>query len=555
MGKNNLRRWRMTGLALLLAASSSFAQTASKYLILFKDKANTPYSAERPLEFLSKRSVERRLKQNINVSERDLPPNPAYVQAVRDKGAKVWYKTRWANGVLVECTAEQLKAIQTLDFVRGYDGNIALNAISSTKITVTPGGSQSIGSLQALPAPAADPLNYGYSQTQIGQMRVDSMHARGFRGEGMWVAVIDNGFLSVNSQAAFKHLFDDNRILGTYDFVANNANVYDQGTHGNNVLSCMAAYLPGQLIGTAYKASYLLLHSEDNSGEKRQEEAFWLAAAEYADSVGVDVINSSLGYTTFDNGAGDYTYQDLNGDKALSTRAADWAAQSGILVVVAAGNEGNDAWKYLTVPADADSVIAVAAVDAQFLRAGFSSVGPSSDGRTKPDLAAMGSGTVINNALNGQVSAGGGTSFASPLLAGMATSFWQAYPYLTNMEVISLLKRSATQANNPDNLLGYGVPNFLKAADVARSYRQGSIRIIPNPTRGSQNPFVEIPFNEQNKSYQVNLLDAQGRIFWEGQVSGRHAELPVGSLPLPAGLYVLQFQREGESHSARWMKW
>ncbi|MBO9639535.1 MAG: S8 family serine peptidase [Siphonobacter aquaeclarae] len=553
MGKNNLR-WRNTGLALLLTASSAFAQTASKYLILFKDKANTPYSVDRPLEFLSKRSVERRLKQNISLAERDLPPNPAYIQAVREKGAKVWYKTRWANGVLVECTPEQLQAIQTLDFVKGYDGNIALNAVSATKTAAKP-GTNSIDVPLPVSSNLANPLNYGFSQTQIGQMRVDSMHARGYRGEGMWVAVIDNGFISVNSQAAFKHLFDENRILGTYDFVANNTNVYDQGTHGNSVLSCMAAYLPGQLIGTAYKASYLLLHSEDNSGEKRQEEAFWLAAAEYADSVGVDVINSSLGYTTFDNGVGDYTYQDLNGDKALSTRAADWAAQAGILVVVAAGNEGNDAWKYLTVPADADSVIAVGAVDAQLLRAGFSSVGPSADGRIKPDLSAMGYGTVITNPANGQVSGGAGTSFASPLLAGMATSFWQAYPYLTNMEVIALLKRSATQAGNPDALLGYGVPNFLKAAEATRSYRQGSIRIIPNPTRGGQNPSVEIPFNEQNRSYQVNLLDTQGRIFWEGQVTGRHAELPVGSLPLPAGLYVLQFQRDGESHSARWMKW
>ncbi|PMD98628.1 peptidase S8 [Siphonobacter sp. BAB-5405] len=554
------------GLSALLACAffSVQAQTTAKYLVVFKDKTNSPYDVNRPQEFLSKRSIERRFKQNLVVSERDLPPNPTYIQAVREKGAKVWYKTRWANGVLVECTPQQLEEIKTLPFVAGNDGNVPLSAVP---VTTTPGirsGSKAwSGDLQPLEASPATStpknpkaLDYGYSQTQIGQMRVDSMHARGFHGEGMWVGVIDNGFLSVNTQAAFKHLFDENRILGTYDFVANNANVYDQGTHGNSVLSLMAAYLPGQLIGTAYKASYLLLHTEDNSGEKRQEEAFWLAAAEYADSVGVDVINSSLGYSTFDNPATSYTYQDLNGQKALSTRAAKWAAETGILVVVAAGNEGSDAWRYITVPADADSIITVGAVDSRMARANFSSIGPTADGRMKPDLSAMGSGNVVINALNGQLASGGGTSYASPLLAGMATSFWQAYPYLTNMEVISLLKQSAHKNEEPDNFLGYGVPNYLRAEQAIQAFRKKEgVRIVPNPTSGSRNPIAELPFNEQNRTYAVTLLDTQGRIFWEGQVSGRRAELAIGSLPMPSGMYMLRFSRDAENYTARWLKW
>ncbi|MDR6196483.1 S8 family serine peptidase [Siphonobacter sp. SORGH_AS_0500] len=561
MVKNSFRRFRASLTAFVLLAGaclSAEAQTTAKYLILFKDKTNSPYDVNRPQEFLSKRSIERRFRQNIVVSQQDLPPNPAYIQAVREKGAKVWYKSRWANGVLVECTPQQLDDIKTLTFVTGNDGNVPLSAVPVG--TSSKSGSKAFHEIKPLDlpplSPKAEPLNYGYSQTQIGQMRVDSMHARGFHGEGMQVAVIDNGFLSVNTQAAFKHLFDENRIIGTYDFVANNTNVYDQGTHGNNVLSLMAAYLPGQLIGTAYKASYLLLHTEDNSGEKRQEEAFWLAAAEYADSVGVDVINSSLGYSTFDNAATNYTYEDLNGKKALSSRAAKWAAQRGILVVVAAGNEGNDAWRYITVPADADSIISVGAVDSHMARASFSSVGPTSDGRIKPDLSALGAGNVINNALNGQLASGSGTSFASPLLAGMATSFWQAYPYLTNMEVISMLKRSASQNENPDSFLGFGVPNYLKAAQAVQTYRQGpGVRILPNPSTGSNNPIVELPFNEQNNTYVVTLLDAAGRIFWEGQASGRRAELAIGSLPVPSGLYLLRFTRESENYTARWMKW
>ncbi|MFT4030979.1 MAG: S8 family serine peptidase [Siphonobacter sp.] len=557
MGKNKLTlllKFVFT-LVLISCLYPVSAQTTSKYLILFKDKANSPYSVSRPLEFLSQRSVDRRSKQNITLTERDLPPNPEYIEAVRDKGATLWYKTRWSNGILVECTPDQLADIETLSFVKGHEANISLSVVPGTSTIKSSG--KAVGHTPIETVPAYQPketLNYGYSQTQIGQMRVDSMHAHGYHGEGMWVAVIDNGFLGVNTQAAFKHLFDENRILGTYDFARNKINVYDQGTHGNSVLSCMAAYLPGQLIGTAFKASYLLLHSEENSSEKRQEEAFWLAAAEYADSVGVDVINSSLGYTTFDNSATNYTYNDLTGKVALSSRAATWAAQAGILVVVAAGNEGSDSWKYLSVPADADSVISVGAVDSKFIKAGFSSFGPTADGRMKPDLAALGSGAVLIDAQTGNISAGSGTSFASPLLAGMATCFWQAYPDLTNMDVITMLKRSGTQASNPDNLQGYGVPNYLKAVQAVETLRSGTIRLIPNPTKTSQNPYVEIPFGAPTRVYSVTLLDTRGRIFWEGQISGNRAEIPVGNLPIPTGTYILQFKRDTESYSAHWLK-
>lgn len=540
-------------LLLMVFSGMLSAQTTSKYLVVFRDKASSPYAVSRPEAFLSNRSVERRLRQNISVTERDLPPNPAYVQAVAAKGARIWYKSRWANGVLVECTPQQLAAIETLPFVQGHDGNVPLATVPKGDILPLKSGSKSLkGGPGAAPARTQAP-DYGYALNQVHMLQADTLHARGFRGEGMQIAVIDNGFVGVDKWEAFKLMRDENRVLGTYDFVQNNANVYDQGGHGTSVLSCMAAFLPGQMIGTAYKAAFLLLHTEDNTGEKRQEEAFWLAAAEYADSAGVDVINSSLGYTTFDNPATNYTYNDLNGDRGLSTRAADWAAQAGILVVIAAGNEGSDAWKYISVPADADSALSVGAVDTQGNYADFSSVGPRPDGRIKPDVAAQGSPAAVVSASNGQVTAGSGTSFATPILAGFATGVWQAFPYLTAQEVINLLKKSGSRAADPNNQVGYGVPTFGRVAGQMKLWQQQDFRLIPNPGGPGQNPIAELPFNTDNRSYQVQVLNLQGRVLWEGSISGRRAELPLAGLP--QGLYVVQAGAQGSTHATRWLKW
>jgi hypothetical protein len=531
-----------------------------KYLITFRDKAASPYAVSKPQEFLSRRSIDRRIRQNIAVTERDLPPNPAYVSAVRQAGATIWYPTRWANGVVAECTPEQLTAIRALPFVRGVDGDVPLNSASVTSSrSGTKGVGHGVNPFPSAPrplrsAPTAEPLNYGYAQTQVSMLGADSMHARGFRGEGMWVAVLDNGFVNVNRVPFFQPLFTENRILGTYDFVNREPNVYNTGSHGTQVLSCLAAYQPGALIGTAPAASYLLLHTEDDTGERRQEEANWLVAAEYADSVGVDVLTSSLGYTTFQDASTNYTYADLNGDKALSTRAADWAAQAGILVLVAAGNEGNDPWRYISVPADADSVLAVGAVTGGRQYAVFSSIGPTPDGRVKPDLAAMGRNSIIGTP-GGGIAAGNGTSFATPILAGMVTGFWQAHPELTNMQVIDALKRSASQYSTPDERLGYGIPNFLRADALVASLEATGVRVFPNPSPDNQSPRVQLPGAAAGKEFRVSLTDLRGAVLWTGTFRGNLGELPIGTVPLTRGLYLLRFENGAETYTARWMRW
>jgi subtilisin family serine protease len=276
-------------------------------------------------------------------------------------------------------------------------------------------------------------LDYGLSTNQVSMIGADIMHQQGFTGKGMSIAVFDSGFRNAHLLPAFRHVFTSNRILATYDFVNKEESVYEDDEHGLRVFSAMAAYVPGQIIGTAYEAEYLLFRTEDASSEFRIEEINWLLAAEYADSAGVDVINSSLGYNYFSNPGMNYSRADMDGNTALVTRAADMAAATGMLVVVSAGNEGDDPWQTVAAPADADSVLSVGAVDRDGLYATFSSRGPTADGRIKPEVVAQGRGTVLSAASGNTVSSNG-TSYSSPVLAGMATGFWQAYPHLTNME-------------------------------------------------------------------------------------------------------------------------
>ncbi len=544
MGKNKLPLVLIT---LLATGFSSFAQQR-KYLITFRDKAASPYSVDKPEVFLSARAIERRQRQDIALTQRDLPPNPTYVQGLRQAGAAVWYTSRWANGALVEATSAQLDQIRQLPYVAGVETNGPLNALRGER-TVERGvkalPSSSVTNLTNSSRSSAingqtAPLNYGYSMPQVSLIGADSMHARGFRGEGMLIGVIDNGFLNVNKLPLFKPLFDENRVVATYDFVNRKSDVYDRGSHGTGVLSTLAGYREGYLIGTAFKAQFALIHTEDDSGEKLQEEAFWLFGAEFADSVGVDVINSSLGYTTFQDANTDHTYADLTGGKTLITRAADWAAATGIVVVVAAGNEGNDGWKYIAVPADADSVIAVGATDRNGLPAGFSSYGPSADGRVKPDLAAMGSG-VVEGDPSGAIGVGSGTSFASPILAGMVAGFWQAHPYLSNFQVIDALKQSASQYTKPDNRLGYGIPNFVRAAAWVGQAIGGGMRLFPNPSSGTESVRVELPADfDPTSQFQARLTDLRGASLWSGTLTGRSFILPLTNLP--AGLYVLRLE-------------
>ncbi|WP_421825938.1 S8 family serine peptidase [Larkinella sp.] len=532
-------------LILVTIGLSAQAQTR-KYLILLKDKTNTPYSINRPEQFLSQRAIQRRSKQGISVQEKDLPVNPAYVSALQQTGARIWFSSRWANAVLVETTETNLATIRALAFVQGVEGNRSIgNArVGYVQLTSNP---------QKNKLEQADPSVYGISSEQLIQIGVDKMHAQGYHGEGMMVAILDAGFRNANQVPFLSPLFQQNRVVGTYDFVRKETSVYEDDSHGLNVLSIMAGYQANQLVGPAYQASYLLLRTEDAASETPVEEANWLFGAEYADSTGADVINSSLGYTTFDDPTQSHTYNDLNGQTTLVSRAARWAAEAGMLVVNSAGNEGNDTWRYIGAPADVPTVLAIGSVDRNGVKSPFSSFGPSADGRVKPDLVALGSGTVLGSP-GGTVATGSGTSYSAPLVAALATGFWQANPRLTAQQVIACLRQSGSQFAQPNSELGYGIPNFERASAIAAT--DYSLLIYPNPFTNADRLTVqwnEIPLNQ---TIDAMVTNSAGQVVWQQKYSSdRMATFSLQSLSLSPGLYFLTLSSESTKRTVKLMKY
>lgn len=518
-------------LLLVFIQSTSFSQSTRKYLVLLRDKANSPYSVNRPDQFLSQRAILRRQRQNIAILERDLPVNPAYLTQLQQTGAKIWFPSRWLNAVLVEATDAVIASVQKLSFVKGleFGRSLANFRLDAETAPAVPDKFSKFGEVEA--------LNYGNSQAQLEQIGVDKMHAQGYHGEGMLIGVLDAGFQNANVVSFLKPLFDEKRVLATYDFVKKETSVYEDDSHGLSCLSAIAATADNQLYGTAYKASFILLRTENAASESRVEEANWLFGAEYADSAGVDVISSSLGYTEFDDATTNYTYQNMDGKTALCTRAAQIATETGMVVVVAAGNEGSSAWHYISAPSDGASVLAIGAVTQTGQKASFSSFGPSADGRVKPDLAARGQGTVIGGPA-GSITMGNGTSFATPLVAGLAAGFWQSHPRLTAAQVTASLRRSGSQYTTPNDQLGYGIPNFERAAVIAESYKE--LLAFPNPFSEIEPLAVQWGEIDANTPLNATLIDPMGRVLWNNTyVSAGLASFTLPNLNLSAGLYFM----------------
>jgi serine protease AprX len=320
----------------LLLSWSTQAQS-NRYFVFFKDKVGTPFSISDPTQFLSTRSIERRQKQNISIIEEDLPVNPGYVSQVKTTGAKTFFTSRWWNGVLVEGDPATLAIVNALPFVK-------------ESRLVAPGTKLMGGRASKIKLRKNSTADQPVNQFQLEQLGIDVMQEEGYKGEGIFIAVFDSGFEGVNVSAPFADLFSENRINQTKNFVTNESNVYISDDHGTEVLSIMAAHASDSYLGGAYKANYFLYLTEDVSSEYRIEEYNWTFAAERADSAGVDVINSSLGYTEFDDPSMDYQTTDLNGNTAIVTQAARKAIDKGMLVVASAGNEGSSSWKFITPP-------------------------------------------------------------------------------------------------------------------------------------------------------------------------------------------------------------
>jgi serine protease AprX len=433
------------------------AAQSNMYLVKFTDKNNSPYSLQNPTVFLSQKSIERRFKQGIKIQERDLPPNPAYIDSLNTKSIQLLYKSRWFNAALIIATEEVKNAILNFPFVENVEFNMPL------KQNVSSSSFRKKSKLETV-----NTLNYGDATAQIELLGVNQMHEQGFHGENMLIAVLDNGFLNANSIICLDSIFDNNRVLEIYDFVDNDSTLFSDGGHGTSVLSCMAAYLENELIAPAYMSNYVLFRTEDDDSETRAEEAYWLFAAERADSLGVEIINTSLGYSTFDNPSTNYTTSQMDGNTTLITRAADIAASTGMLIINSAGNSGGTSWNIITAPADGDSVLAVGAVSRTGIVASFSSRGNPANSTVKPDVMAVGYQTALSDKY-GQITASNGTSFASPLTAAMAAGLWQANPLLSSFDILTCIRKSGHIYNNPNVDYGYGITHFNRADSIAKN--------------------------------------------------------------------------------------
>jgi len=537
-----MRAYRWFFLLVLFFWSTSGIAQRNRYIVFFKDKTNTPFSISEPQKFLSLKSIERRNSQQIAVVDEDLPVNPAYVSGVKDLGAKTYFTSRWMNCLLVEADMTLIASIKSLPYIL----NVEL---------VAPGVKLSGGRTKRR-KDKNETSEESVTTVQLEQIGLDKMQQDGYRGEGKTIAVFDSGFPGVNVSVPFQGLFQDGRIKFTYNFVANNTNVYQYDDHGTEVLSVMAADTQG-FTGGAFKADFMLFVTEDFTSEFRIEEFNWLFAAEKADSAGVDIINASVGYNLFDDEAMNYKTSDLDGKTAIVTRAAVKALSKGMVVLCSAGNEGNNSWQRVTPPADATGVLAVGSITEQFLKSSFSSIGPSADGRVKPDVVALGSGTAVIKA-NGAISSNSGTSFASPLVASLVAGVWQAYPELTASEVYEAIIKSSNQSMNPDTQKGYGAPHFSAVRNYLESKEleelEEWITLHPNPVTGDS---IAITLKDpQGDFLDVIVYDALGRILTESQlvITWQNNPFDYAFSGLSPGIYFIKVKMQSNSKCLRIVK-
>lgn len=538
----------------LISGGNLFAQTApGKYWIQFTDKNNSGFSISQPSDFLSQRSLQRRIMQNIPIDNKDLPVTQAYIDSLESMGFTVLNPSKWLNSVTVQVdSAAQLASILSLGFVNGYQKVHRLECREREEASLT--AQKPVSFLKY------SSYNYGQAATQIEMMNGNMLHNQGFRGQGMQIAVIDAGFFQVDSIALFDSLWANNQILGVRDFVDHDHSVFEDYHHGMKVLSILAANVPGSFIGVAPKASYWLLRSENVQSEYVVEEDNWVAAAEFADSVGADILTTSLGYTTFNDPAQNHDYSDMDGNTTRISIASDIAASRGMLVVNSAGNEGNDPWHYISAPADGDSVLAVGAVDDMGAYAPFSSTGPSADGQVKPNVAAMGMGTTVSST-SGSVSSGSGTSFSAPLVAGLAACLWQANPGMTNMELFQAIEQSGSQYQNPDSLLGYGIPDFAAANLLLHNViydqfdKEAIFKVFPNPFSSQ---FSIQLYSPDSQLVRYSMYDMKGSLILSSEKNMDYTSFRSIDVKVPQtlenGIYFLRLVTQNAVYSIKVIK-
>jgi len=523
------------------------------YWVGFSDKNGTRFSISSPGDYLSERAIQRRIRQNIAFDSLDLPVNQNYIDEVKSVGAMFIHSSKWLNGITVKAEADSFATkVSKLPFVK---------EVQLTKAPVKKSAIQKFAELEGSENFPIDNSIYGPSVYQTSILNGQFLHNQNYWGQGMQIAVLDGGFLNANQYPAMDSLWANNQILGARDFVDPLEDFYSTHYHGMSVLSCMGGNVPGQLIGTAPKASYWLIRSEDTGSEFLIEEDNWVAAAEFADSAGVDIINSSLGYYKFDNQGMNHPFEEMDGKTTRVTRGANIAASKGILVFSSAGNEGNNigenAWKNIVAPSDGEKVIGVGAVNKDSVPAGFTSLGPAYGGKTKPNITALGWNTFLQRS-DGTFGYLSGTSFSSPVMAGMSACLWQAFPYATAAEVKSAIEWSAHLYEKPDSLMGYGIPDMQKASFFLMNLSSPK-REVSNQWKVYPNPVDNVLFLQKSSTrfqdkVKIEIFTIEGKLVQQWiKPDANRIELH-GLTSLPKGILLLKISTGKSSETIKLSK-
>ncbi|QDO94100.1 S8 family serine peptidase [Formosa sediminum] len=509
--------------------------------VYFSDKEQVETSLANPTTILSQKAIERKQRFGIKIDARDVPVNEAYITTLKAlDDVLVLAKSKWFNAVHVRGSETAIRALLNFSFVSEIV--FADKTLASTAKIVSTG--------MFFKQTSTSEFVYGDTANQVEMIQVNALHENNFTGTGITVAILDAGFPNVNTISGFQNLRTHNNILGVYDFVARETDVYDntKDEHGTLVLSTMAGYIENTFVGTAPDASYYLFITEDTNAENPLEESLWVEAAERADSLGVDIINSSLGYKSFDNPNYDYSNEDLDGKTAFITQGANIAAEKGILVVTSAGNSGTSG---VGAPADSEAVFSIGAVDASGEYAYFSSQGSAIQPSIKPDVTAQGLGSVVINKTN-QIETVNGTSLSAPILAGGLACLWQALPELSSTALMELVRASSSQYNNPDYLLGYGIPNLataynngiLSVSDVTTGDK---LSMYPNPTQN--HVFFNTTLN--GSDLHIKVFDVLGKcILTETLETNESLDVSV----LKNGIYLLQISTRNRTVTKKLIK-
>ncbi len=531
----------------------TIAQSLTEYVIVFTDKPH--YTDYTPSSFLSQRAIERRQRYNIPITKEDYPVDSTYINHIMqlDTSIELISKSKWMNYIVVSCDTSLSGEIQQLTFVKQIS---PLHLVNYDTLL----GGRHFSEITPLYIPRISATNndemvdttiYGDMYQQIKTHNGHLLHHAGYQGEGMLIALLDCGYEGIYTLPSFSNLLEENRLIGNYDFVREGYDMFSNNSHGMHVLSIMASYIPYTAIGTAPKATYVIMKTEANSYEQIVEEYFLVEGLERADSIGADVINISLGYTTFNDTTANHTFSDLDGLHSVASIAASLSINKGIVVSNSAGNEGDKPWKYISIPSDAYNVLCVAAVNSKGGVASFSSRGSASFDRVKPTIASVGWDTYIQRN-DGSISPGNGTSFSSPVNAGLIACLRQAYPQKTSFEIIRAIMQSCNHVFLHDTVTGYGVPDYWTAYRILESadlFEEEILAVFPNPVQSTLTIKAYYPY----RLFHVEIIDTMGKILSSASYNGND-QIYIDFSTLAGGVYILRIDTGEETITKKVIK-